>query len=272
MNEAKIENPILESVYNYYTNANNYLTESLYEEGHCITVDDRLFNDLMDMIQTGTYDEVENGHILIPTEGGYTFHITPNSELYLDDERGNELEAQIDPDKLSQLMQAIKTPRYRMVSEGNGNNPFVSAEQEPGSYPVFKLKDQYMKNDVTRQQGLDAVHNAIERGKSRRAEQEDDAMDAKYHQNRFNDPEYRNASREYWKNRRENMAEPHGFGTSGTIPMFNPNEIKESTDEGDVYDPSAVKPDVAQDGLPTGLVNEARISQIVKEIIKNKLK
>ena len=38
-----------------------------------------------------------------------------------------------------------------------------------------------------------------------------------------------------------------------------------------VYDPSAVKPDVAQDGLPTGLVNEARISQIVREIIKNKL-
>ena len=50
MKNVEIKNPILESVYNYYTNANNYLNESLTEEGHCITVDDRLFNDLMDMI------------------------------------------------------------------------------------------------------------------------------------------------------------------------------------------------------------------------------
>ena len=140
MKNVKIKNPILESVYNYYTNANNYLNESLTEDGYCITVDDRLFNDLMDMIHTGTYDEVENGHILIPTEGGYTFHITPNSELYLDDERGNELEAQIDPQKLSQLMQAIRTPQYKMVSEGNGNNAFTNVEQDPETKFIKYLK------------------------------------------------------------------------------------------------------------------------------------
>lgn len=264
MKNVKIENPILESVYKYYTNANNYLTESLYEEGHCITVDDRLFNDLMDMIQTGTYDEVENGHILIPTEGGYTFHITPNSELYLDDERGNELEAQIDPQKLSQLMQAIKTPQYKMVSEGNGNNAFTHVEQDPETkFIKFTKKDNVSPEDAQR-----AAHIAVEKAKARRAAERDDADNNMSLEDRFNDPDYRDKVTDYWNNRRENMAEPHGFGTSGTKPLF---PLEETTDEGDVYDPSAVKPDVAQDGLPIGLVNEARISQIVREIIKNKL-
>lgn len=264
MKNIKIENPILESVYKYYTNANNYLTESLYEEGHCITVDDRLFNDLMDMIQTGTYYEVENGHILIPTEGGYTFHITPNGELYLDDERGNELETQIDPQKLSQLMQAIRTPQYKMVSEGNGNNAFTNVEQDPETkFIKFTKKDNVSPEDAQK-----AAHIAIEKAKTRRAAERDDADNNMSLEDRFNDPDYRDKVTDYWNNRRENMAEPHGFGTSGTKPLF---PLKETTDEGDVYDPSAVKPDVAQDGLPTGLVNEARLSQIVKEIIKKKL-
>ena len=41
--------------------------------------------------------------------------------------------------------------------------------------------------------------------------------------------------------------------------------------EGDEYSPTDVKPDIAKDGMPVGLVNEARISQIIREIIKNKL-
>jgi hypothetical protein len=257
MKNVKIENPILESVYKYYTNANNYLTESLYEEGHCITVDDRLFNDLMDMIQTGTYDEIENGHILIPTEGGYTFHITPNSELYLDDERGNELEAQIDPQKLSQLMQAIKTPQYKMVSEGNGNNAFTHVEQDPETrFIKFTKKDNVSPEDAQK-----AAHTALEKAKARRGDKTSEPS----LNDRRNDPEYMEKVHNYWDDRRENMALPHG-GSHPRLPG-----LEESTDEGDVYDPSAVKPDVAQDGLPTGLVNEARISQIVREIIKNKL-
>ena len=268
MKNVKIENPILESIYKYYTNANNYLTESLTEEGHCITVDDRLFNDLMDMIQTGTYDEVENGHILIPTEGGYTFHITPNSELYLDDERGNELEAQIDPQKLSQLMQAIKNPQYKMVSEGNGNNAFTNVEKKPGSYPVFTLKDEFMKDDASRQKGMDAIHTAMEKAKARRNAEREDAENNMSLQDRFNDPEYRDKVSDYWNNRRKNMAEPHGFGTSGTKSLF---PLEEMNLEGDEYSPTDVKPDIAKDGMPVGLVNEARISQIIREIIKNKL-
>lgn len=267
MKNIKIKNPILESVYNYYTNANNYLTESLNEEGYCITVDDRLFNDLLDMIQTGTYDEVENGHILIPTEGGYTFHITPNGELYLDDERGNELEAQIDPQKLSQLMQAIRTPQYKMVSEGNGNNAFTNVEQDPETKFIKFTK----KDNVSPEEAQKAAHIAVEKAKARRTAEREDAENNMSLEDRFNDPEYRDKVSDYWNNRRENMAEPHGFGTSGTKSMFSPNELEESTNEGDVYNPSAEKPDVAHDGLPTGLVNEARLSQIVKEIIKKKL-
>lgn len=257
MKNVKIENPILESVYKYYTNANNYLTESLYEEGHCITVDDRLFNDLMDMVQTGTYDEVENGHILIPTEGGYTFHITPNGELYLDDERGNELEAQIDPQKLNQLMQAVKTTQYKMVSEGNGNNPFINVEQDPETkFITFTKKDNVSPEDAQK-----AAHDAILKHKERHA----DKTPTLSLQDKRNDPEYMEKVHDYWDDRRENMGFPHGD--------FYPRlpGLEESTNEGDVYDPSAIKPDVAQDGLPTGLVNEARISQIVREIIKNKL-
>lgn len=267
MKNLEIKNPILESVYNYYTNANNYLTESVNEEGHCITVDDRLFNDLMDMIKTGTYDKVENGHILIPTEGGYTFHITPTGEIYLDDERGNELEAQIDPQKLSQLMQAIRTPQYKMVSEGNGNNAFTNVEQDPETKFIKFTK----KDNVSPEEAQKAAHIAVEKAKARRTAEREDAENNMSLKDRFNDPEYRDKVSDYWNNRRENMAEPHGFGTSGTKSMFNPNELEESTNEGDVYDPSAEKPDVAQDGLPTGLVNEARLSQIVKEIIKKKL-
>ena len=258
MKNVKIENPILESVYKYYTNANNYLTESVNEEGYCITVDDRLFNDLMDMIQTGTYDEVENGHILIPTEGGYTFHITPNSELYLDDERGNELEAQIDPQKLSQLMQAIKTPQYKMVSEGNGNNPFTNVEQDPETkFIKFTKKDNVSSEDAQK-----AAHTAIEKHKERQANKTSQPS----LQNRRNDSEYMDKVHDYWKDRRENMALPHG----DSYPRLP--GLEESANEGDEYIPSDVKPDIAQDGLPTGLVNEARLSQIVKEIIKNKLK
>jgi len=264
MKNVEIKNPILEGVYNYYTNANNYLTESLTEEGHCITVDDRLFNDLLDMIQTGTYDEVENGHILIPTEGGYTFHITPNGELYLDDERGNELEAQIDPQKLNQLMQAIRAPQYKMVSEGNGNNAFANVEQDPETkFIKFTKKDNVSPEDAQK-----AARIAIEKAKARRAAERADADSNPPLKDRLNDPDYRGKVTDYWNNRRENMAEPHGFGTSGTKSLF---PLEETTDEGDVYDPSAEKPDVAQDGLPTGLVNEARLSQIVKEIIKKKL-
>lgn len=262
MKNVKIKNPILESVYNYYTNASNYLNESLTEEDHCITVDDTLFNDLMDMIQTGTYDEVENGHIIIPTEGGYTFHITPNGELYLDDERGNELEAQIDPQKLSQLMQAIKTPQYKMVSEGNGNNPFTNVEQDPETRFIKFTK----KDNVSPEDAQNAAHTAMEKHKERQANKTSQPS----LQDRLNNK--REEVSNYWKDRREKMAEPHGFGTSGTKAMFNPNEIHESANEGDEYIPSDVKPDIAQDGLPTGLVNEARLNQIVKEIIKNKLK
>ena len=258
MKNVEIKNPILESVYNYYTNANNYLNESLTEEGHCITVDDRLFNDLMDMIQTGTYDEVENGHIIIPTEGGYTFHITPNSEIYLDDERGNELEAEIEPQKLTQLMKAIRTPQYKMVSEGNGNNPFTNVEQDPET----KLINFTKKDNVSPEDAQNAAHTALEKHKARQANKTQQPS----LQDRFNDR--REESSEYWKNRRENMAEPHGFGTSGTKPLF---PLDEMNLEGDEYNPSDIKPDIAKDGMPVGLVNEERLSQIVKEIIKKKL-
>jgi len=256
MKNFNIKNPILESVYNYYTNKKNYIKENLNEEGYCIEVDDTMFNDIIDMIETGTYTENEPGHILIPTEGGYTLNIEPNGEIYLDDERGNEMEATIDPQKLSQIMNLIKSKDYKLVSE-NKNNPFTNVEQDPETgFIKFTKKDNVSQDDA-----MNAAHNAVEKAKARRAsEKEDDDQPSK--------EDKLAKSKEYWQNRRDNMAEPHGYGTSGTLQM----QFNESTDEGDVYDPAAVKPDIAQDGLPTGLVNEARLSEIVREIIKNKLK
>lgn len=256
MKNFNIKNPILESVYNYYTNKKNYLKETINEEGYCIEVDDTMFNDIIDMIETGTYAENEPGHILIPTEGGYTLNIEPNGEIYLDDERGNEMEATIDPQKLSQIMNLIKSKDYKLVSE-NKNNPFTNVKQDPESgFIKFTKKDNVSQDDA-----MNAAHNAVEKAKARRAsEKEDDDQPSK--------EDKLAKSKEYWQNRRDNMAEPHGYGTSGTRQM----QFNESTDEGDVYDPAAVKPDIAQDGLPTGLVNEARLSEIVREIIKNKLK
>ena len=256
MKNFNIKNPILESVYNYYANKKNYIKENLNEEGYCIKVDDTMFNDIIDMIETGTYTENEPGHILIPTEGGYTLNIEPNGEIYLDDERGNEMEATIDPQKLSQIMNLIKSKDYKLVSE-NKNNPFTNVEQDPETgFIKFTKKDNVSQDDA-----MNAAHNAVEKAKARRAsEKEDDDQPSK--------EDKLAKSKEYWQNRRDNMAEPHGYGTSGTRQM----QFNESTDEGDVYDPAAVKPDIAQDGLPTGLVNEARLSEIVREIIKNKLK
>lgn len=256
MKNFNIKNPILESVYNYYTNKKNYIKENLNEEGYCIEVDDTMFNDIIDMIETGTYTENEPGHILIPTEGGYTLNIEPNGEIYLDDERGNEMEATIDPQKLSQIMNLIKSKDYKLVSE-NKNNPFTNVEQDPETgFIKFTKKDNVSQDDA-----MNAAHHAVEKAKARRAsEKEDDDQPSK--------EDKLAKSKEYWQNRRDNMAEPHGYGTSGTLQM----QFNESTDEGDVYDPAAVKPDIAQGGLPTGLVNEARLSEIVREIIKNKLK
>ena len=107
-----------------------------------------------------------------------------------------------------------------------------------------------------------AAHTALEKHKARQANKTQQPS----LQDRFNDR--REESSEYWKNRRENMAEPHGFGTSGTKPLF---PLDEMNLEGDEYNPSDIKPDIAKDGMPVGLVNEERLSQIVKEIIKKKL-
>ena len=256
MKNSNIKNPILESVYNYYTNKKNYIKENLNEEGYCMEVDDTMFNDIIDMIETGTYTENEPGHILIPTEGGYTLNIEPNGEIYVDDERGNEMEAHIDPQKLRQIIALINSKEYKLVSE-NRNNPFTKVEQDPKTGIVNFTK----KDNVSQDDAMNAAHNAIEKAKERRlAQNTDDVQPSK--------EDKLAKSREYWQNRRNNMAEPHGYGTSGTLQM----NFNESTDEGDVYDPAAEKPDVAQDGLPTGLVNEARLSEIITKIIKNTLK
>ena len=243
----KNENPILKEIYGYYTNRSNYLKESMNEEGYGLTVDNNMFVDLMDMVQTGTYDEVENGHFLIPIGNNSTFHYVNNGECYVDDERGNEYDVNIDDAKLNDLARALNNG-YRMVSEGNGRNAFTKVEQDPDTKFIKFTK----KDNVSPEEACDAAHQALLKAKSRRSgEGSNPSL-----KDRRNDPEYMDKVSDYWKDRRGNMAEPHGFGTSGTLSMFPPEDLEESANEGDEYIPSDVKPDISQDGLPKGLVKE----------------
>lgn len=252
---------ILNEVYKYYTNTSNYLNENLNEDGYCVTVDDQMFNDILDMINTGTYSETEPGHILIPTEGGYTLHITPNGGIYLDDERGNEMEVSIDQQKLNQIMNTIASRDYKQVSE-NRNNPFTNVEQDPESgFVKFTKKDNVSDGDAKKAMRT-AVNKSKERHDAKRQETTPPSM-----KDKRNDPKYMGKVHGYWDKRRDNMAEPHGYGTSGTLSMF-----KESTDEADMYDPAADKPDTTV-YPPKGLgINEARLAKIVSRIIKNKFR
>lgn len=260
MKRIDIKNPILESVYSYYNNGKNYIKENLNEEGRCIVVDDTMFNDIIDMVETGTYTENEPGHILIPTEGGYTLNIEPNGDMYLDDDSGNELEAQIDKDKLDQILMLINSKDYDLVSE-NKNNPFTNVEQDPESGFITFTK----KGNVPMDDALKGAHNAVEKSKEKFFNKKNSEPDPSL-QDRRNDTEYMDKVHDYW-NDRNSRPEPHGYGTSGTLPMFN-----ESTDEADMYDPAAEKPDMTV-YPPKGLgINESRIAEIVSRIIKNKIR
>lgn len=227
---------ILTQVYEYYTNSSNYLNESIEEEGYGITMDNNMFVDLMDMIQTGTYEEIENGHYLIPTSNNSTFHYIANGDCYIDDERGNEYDVVIDDAKLNDLARALGT-QYKMVSEGK--TPIVGQKQD-GEFTVFT-----MKPGTSEKNGLKAAHAEREK------------MDAeKAHKNRVNDPEWRE---KYGKMRKDWVDNPSTTNDprQKRIPWEKYGDLEESANEEDMYDiQSNEKPDVAQDGLPTGLVKE----------------
>ena len=267
-----IKNPILEAVFNYYEDGKNYLNESMNEEGQCAVVDDKMFGDLMDMVQKGVYEEIENNHILIPTMGAYTFHITPSGECYIDDERGNEFEAQIDRTKLQQLLQSINTPQYRMVSEG-ASNPFSNVQQDPETgFITFTKKD-----NVSPEDAMNAAHDAVERAKERRYSQKEDEFNNPSLQDRRNDPEYMDQVADYWNNRRDNMAEPHGFGTSGTKPLFPLEEMNiAQDDDNNVYDlandEKGDKPSFAAKGAGYIKLDESKLSQIIDNVLKEIIK
>ncbi len=129
MKNVKIENPILNEVYNYYTNEKNYLNETITEEGYGLVVDNNMFVDLMDMVQTGTFEEIENGHYLIPIGNNSTFHYVANGDCYIDDERGNEYDVVIDDAKLNDLARALN-PQYKMVSESTDEGDLYSIDSE----------------------------------------------------------------------------------------------------------------------------------------------
>ena len=258
----RIKNPILESVYNYYNDGKNYLNESINEEGLCAVVDDNMFGDLMDMVQKGIYEEVENGHIIIPTMGSYTFHITPGDECYLDDERGNEHEVQIDRTKLQQLLQSINTPQYRMVSEKKDS---IRGGESYGDAILWHLAP-----GTPEEQGLKDAHTAAQKVIDRRRAEKEDALNNPSLQDRRNDPEYMNQVNDYWNDRRENMAEPHGFGTSGTKSLFPLEEMEDNSVYDLANDEKGDKANFAARGA--GYINEDRLHKIVSETINKILK
>lgn len=256
----QIESPILNEVFNYYTNKKNYLNESLEEEGQCVVMDEQLFSDVMDMVQKGVYENMEDGQILIPTMGSYTLHITPSGECYLDDEYGNENEVQIDQAQLSQIMQSIKSSQYHMVSEGS--NPFTNVQQDPETgFVTLTTKD-----GISDQEGLDAAHKAMVKAKDRRMSQKLDKRQQDEFNNRFNDPEWR----EEMRRKREGWVDKY--------KPWNQYELnlQEEANEADMYDIDAnEKPDMghpAAEGAGYIKLDEARLSQIVNNVIKQILK
>lgn len=267
METNPIKNTILESVYNYYTDSSNYINESLEEEAYSVTVDDRMFNEIMDMVANNVFEDVGNGHILIPTMGSYTFHITPAHECYLDDENGNEHEVEIDENRLQQILNAIQEPQYRMVSEGK-NNPFTHVEQDPETNYVMFTK----KHNVPMEDAMKAAHNTVLKMKDKRRAERDARLT--YNptlQDKRDDPEYMDKVRDYWNDRRENMGEPHGYSTSGTKTLSPLDE----TDDNSVYDlANDEKGDKAQFAAAgIGYIHEGKlheaIAKVIREIINN---
>lgn len=273
MNKNKLTENILSSIYNYYTNEKNYLNESICEDDYSVVMDDNLFNDVMDMVQTGTVQETESGHYLIPTKDGNTFHFILNGDSYMDDERGNEYDVILDEKQKNELLQTLM-PNYSMVMENN-NNPFTNVETEPnGIFSRFTLKD-----GVPMEDGLNAVHTAVEKARQRRDQHIKDAEAEEEYNDRYNDPEYREKARNYWQNRYDNMAEPHGFGTSGTLSMG----LEEMEAKGDIahfeaigHGDATLEEDDNQEitnnsDLDMKQMNESKMEALVKRITRNVL-
>lgn len=154
-----------------------------------------------------------------------------------------------------------------MVSEGK-DNPFTNVVQDPETkYITFTKKD-----NVSPEVAQQAAHDAVMRAKDRRMAQQDDEFDNPSLEDRRNDPEYMDKVSSYWNNRRENMAEPHGFGTSGTKPLFPLDEMTD--DENSVYDlANDEKGDKAQFAAKgVGYINEDKLHSIINRVIKRTLK
>jgi hypothetical protein len=261
MNQNKTKTSLLESVFNYYSDRRNYIKESVNEDGLSVCVDDAMFNDIMDMIKHNVFEKIEDGQILIPTMGAYTFHITPDNKCYLDDDNGNEHEVEIDNAKLQTILQAIQTP---VISE-KISNPFTGVQQDPETgFVTFTKKDNVSQNDA-----IKSAHDAIERAKSRRKSQEDDSIPDTL-QDKRNNPEYMSKVNAYWNNRKNNMAEPHGFGTSGTKTLFPIDEMDDDSVYDLANDDKGDKAQFAAKGM--GYINEDKIRHIVSNIIEQILK
>lgn len=236
-----MRNLLLEEIYNYYNNEQNYIDKSLNESVQCVVVDDNMFDGIMDMVQKNVFEEIENGHILIPIMGSYTFNITPDGECYLDDEMGNEYDAQIDNAKLQQILKSIESSKSEMMSEGK-YNPFTKVVQDPETNVRIYTK----KPDVSIEDAKKEAHEAGMRASNRSMEKWNDRINNPSLKDRREDDDYMDRVRKYWAYRREHKSEPHGFGTSGMMTLFPLDEM--------------------------GYVNEDKLRSIINRVVKQTLK
>ena len=120
----------------------------------------------------------------------------------------------------------------------NNKTPFKDVEYHPG-FILYHGKDGCSPEDVKQ-----AAHDATVKTVQRYNNDKEDEEQQNWFNNRFQDPEYRDKSREYWEKRRE-MDFPHGFNPRQTRMEF-PDTLEENTDETDMYNTGEnTKPDTA---------------------------
>lgn len=184
-------NSILESVQRFYTNTNNYVKEGLEEEGNCIVANDNIISEIQDMIYSGNFEEVDNGHYLIPIMGNKTFHLLANGQCYIDDELGNENEVQIMPNDVKELLNMVHPTEYRMVSEKK--NVFTGFDQDPQS----KIIQWHTKKGVSPDKAKEEAHNALQR----HIERQNNKEEGPSLKDRRNDPDYMDKVRQHKEKR-----------------------------------------------------------------------
>lgn len=227
-----VEN-ILKNVGTYYNDGKNYLGESIDGLGDTIKLDSTMFDDLVDMVRRKVYQRTEDGDYLIPTVDDMTLRLSAKGASFLENQDGEKRPVDIDGAKKRTLLDMLSFleahTEHGDVNE-NKNNLFTKVEPEGDSVGDSVTK-WHAKDGVSREAVDNAIQRAIAKAKDRKFQHETDAEAEEEYNDRYNDPEYREKGREYMQNRRDTMAEPHGYGTSGTGMLFNLDELTEGLEE-----------------------------------------